>query len=526
MKRSSFFVGVLAFGVFGAIVVPGCASFQATICEYGICTEGDGAAGDANRDGSIDAEPPPTGCDTPTEPGKDPVDCLVDKFGVFVSPTGDDGNDGTKAKPFKTIEKALGAMRPRIVVCEGTYAEVLDIQRDAEIYGGVDCTFSKEGGKAKIAPALTTGLTLSSGVVKLYDIEVASQSATAPGASSIGIFAKAGTLELTRSKVSAGAGADGAPAAATGDNLADVDLTGNPSTGSSGAASKVCTCKLLTAITGTSTGAAGGNGGIDNTLRPGSPGGSGLSTPVIPSPAEPYTGAGGAGEATSGGGCGTGKRGAPGSAKSAGNGASRIGIAAISGWRPEPGGQGDTGNPGQGGGGGGGGYFNAGSAGGGGGGCGGCGGAGASGGGGGGSSIAILALDAKVSTVQSSVGASTGGKGQTGGTGQAGGGGGGGTVGACSGGGGGPGAGGGGGGGGAGGASISIAFTSEPPTVDGQAKVDEAALPGFSFGAAGARGLGGPGGDPYTASTPNGAPGLKGGDGAPGVAKAIMKVER
>jgi len=204
----------------------------------------DASADPPLRDSGIDAEPPPVGCDTPTEPGKDAADCLVDAFGVFVSPTGDDANDGTKAKPFKTLEKALGASRPRIAICEGSYAEVLDIQRDVEIYSGFDCSFTKEAGKAKIAPASSTGLTVSSGTVKLFDMEVEAKSATTPGGSSIGIFAKGGELQLTRSKVTARDGAEGVPAAATGDNKADVELVGNPSTGQAGATSKVCTCKL------------------------------------------------------------------------------------------------------------------------------------------------------------------------------------------------------------------------------------------------------------------------------------------
>jgi hypothetical protein len=64
---------------------------------------------------------------------------------------GDDANPGTKAKPFKSIAKALGAGKPRIVACEGEYVGSLDVTTGVSLYGGVSCDFAKAGGRAKVS---------------------------------------------------------------------------------------------------------------------------------------------------------------------------------------------------------------------------------------------------------------------------------------------------------------------------------------------------------------------------------------
>ena len=149
--RSTLVLGVVAAG----IVLAGCPQFGHW-CDEGYCDP----KADAGLDGTLpdgfvpdgtipeagpDAEPPPKDCLTPTEPVKNPEKCLVDAFGAFVSPSGDDANDGSKAKPFKTIGRALQGVRTRIVVCEGEYAGSVDVTRAVEIYGGVSCDFTKAG---------------------------------------------------------------------------------------------------------------------------------------------------------------------------------------------------------------------------------------------------------------------------------------------------------------------------------------------------------------------------------------------
>jgi hypothetical protein len=522
LKKTTIVTGIVGLGL---LALPGCPRWV-DVCEEGPCGSDGAVSEDGSTDASVDtgkdADPIPTGCDTPSEPAKNPEKCLVDGFGAFVAPNGNDANPGTKALPYKTIGKALAGEKDRIVVCEGTYDEALTISRSAALYGGVTCTFDKAGAKAKIAPAASTGLTVGSGTLKLFDVEVIAKSATEPGASSIGIFAKAGTtVELSRSRIEAGDGSDGAEPKPTGDNIV-ADRSGNGATGMTGGAAKACKCS----VHGESAGGAGGNGGTNGAAPTGKNGEPGGALPAA-TPVGGFTGAAGNGELTLGDGCTTGRIGAPGGARAGGVGAAGIGSLTSSGWKAAEGKPGEAGNPGQGGGGGGGSYFNGGSAGGGGGGCGGCGGAGAFGGGGGGGSIAVLALDATVLLQTTELKTGKGGAGRPGGTGQAGGGGGGGgTVGACSGGAGGPGAGGGGGGGGAGGSSLGIAYTGLAPKIDGQTTEDAETRTGITVGDRGAVGAAGNGGAGYTAAMPNSPAGGNGTPGAQGAAKAVLKVTK
>ena len=110
---------------------------------------GEGGGSDGGADGAPDAPP---GCDLGKEP-KDSPACVSDAVGVFVSPMGIDTNPGTKQSPVKSIGKALSLVgsKPRVYVCEGTYAEdvVLDASHDGvSIYGGWSCNgWSYTGGK-------------------------------------------------------------------------------------------------------------------------------------------------------------------------------------------------------------------------------------------------------------------------------------------------------------------------------------------------------------------------------------------
>jgi hypothetical protein len=521
MNRASLILGL---GLLGYV---GCASFEASFCDYGFCsgtTDGgpDGSTTDSSTDAGRDADPPPPGCDTPNEPLKNPEKCLVDSFGAFVSPTGDDGNPGTKAKPFKTIGKALAGEKTRIAVCEGTFQEALEVKRDVEIYSGIDCTFARPGSKAAIAPDATIGIVVTQGALSLFDVSIVAKSAVANGESSVGVLARPGTtLTLTRSTITAGAGAAGAePDASPTNHLLAADLDGKSTTVSTGAGINRCTCPKH----GTSAGAPGGSGGVDGNPG-GQKGGDGTASPSATTSGV-FTGEGGAGDPNGASGCRLGVSGSPGSARAGGAGATKVGVAGVTGWIPGSGSPGEAGNPGQGGGGGGGGYYVASSMGGGGGACGGCGGAAGNGGGGGGASIAILAIDAAVVATGSSLTTSKGGPGKSGNSGQDGSAGGAPGSGACNGGRGGAGAGGGGGGGGAGGISVGIAFTGTAPSVDGQSLSDAAAHPGFLLGAAGEPGGGGSGGKAVTVSVPPGIAGEAGKNGVPGLSKAVMKVDK
>ena len=270
MKKLILILPVL---VVGAVMV-GCPAFP-DACDYGACIDG-GSPDGTLPDGKVpeDAKPdtaPPAGCDTPNEPLKNPEKCLVDAFGAFVSPTGDDANPGTKAKPFRTIGKALGTTQPRIVVCEGTYAEAVEVTRDVALLSGVDCGFSRAAGKAKIVAQKPEGairIAKPAKAVFVRDIEAEAIDGTAASPNSVAVVIdEVASVSLVGVTATAKKGFDGAEGVAgtTGvvSNLAAIggNINGNPATGGTNAGpSKACICSVGGTTAGGAGGTVGGNG--------------------------------------------------------------------------------------------------------------------------------------------------------------------------------------------------------------------------------------------------------------------------
>ncbi len=455
----------LAFGVvMVAAVLAGCPQFPGENCDNGGCEKADGGLDgtlpdgpvvpEASTDAKPDADPIPTDCTTPTDPVKNPEKCLVDSFGVFVSPTGDDTKDGSKANPFKTIGKALGTSRSRIVVCEGEYAGSLDVGRAVEIYGGVACDFAKAGAKAKIVaskPAYGIKISKVTGAVILADLDIVGMNAAAPSESSVGVFAsESADVKVLRSRVEAGDGAD-APAKKDGAfaMAAQAPKGGDAvaNTGGASASSGVCPGA------GTSVGGKGGDIGFqgdDGAPRPpGGAKGDGIND----------CGAGATGK--------NGTLGTPGMDRAGAAAQVSLSPTGLTGLTGQDGASGSIG------GGGGGGYGTMGA--GGAGGAGGCGGQGGFGGAAGGSSVALLVFASEVSlegTELVAKNAKPGGSGGSGQAGQTGGARGTGSNMACNGGNGAAGGSGGNAGGGAGGIAAGIVWsTGREPKRDGATKI-------------------------------------------------------
>jgi hypothetical protein len=443
--------------------------------------------GTPQADATTDADAGPPACNTALDPKAAP--CVVDDaLGVFVAPTGSDttGN-GSKAKPYATITKALAAPKAamlRAFVCAGTYKEPAVITAAADgmaIYGGLDCaTWAYDAANKVIVAPTAHGPALSvTGIptaLTIEDIEFDAQAGTAAGESSIaGVVSGATGVALRRVRLVAGAGVAGTagtvpstvlPTPAIGNDAKDAP---DPA----GGGQSPCSCPFGER----SVGGAGGGAG--------------------PTPTDGETGLpiGAANKGvTAGTSCTPGGDGAP-AMLVAPSGSGAKSLAAVNGteWTPRSGSKGTAGGTGQGGGGGGA-IKDAGN-GGGGGGCGGCGGDGGGFGTGGGSSVALLAVsNVRLSLTEAMLIAASGGAGGSGAIGQAG------AKGAapgfksragrgCDGGFGGNGGQGGSGGGGAGGVSVGIAFKGEEPVRD--------ALTASSF-VTGTAGLGGIGGTPGT----------------------------
>jgi hypothetical protein len=434
------------------------------LCDPSVC-DGGLADSDSSTDAKPDADPPPPGCDTPNEPLKNPEKCLVDSFGVFVSPTGDDGNPGTKAKPFKSIAKALGAGRSRVFACEGEYVGSLDISTGVSLYSGVACDFAKAGGRAKVTaskPDYAIKIAKVSDAVVIADIEVLGIAGVAPSESSIGVFvSESANVQFVRAKIEAADGADAPPKKDGAFTLAASAPKGGDASGNTGG---VAPTTGACPGGGSSTGGKGGDLGFpgeDAAPRP--PGGA--KVPVDCS------------VALAGGTAGI-------------SGTNQAGAAAVATLTAGAlvGSKGQDGTAGGAGGGGGGGFGVTGA--GGAGGAGGCGGQGGFGGSPGGSSIALVSFGSVVSLKSVELVAKTakpGGAGGAGQVGQTGGFRGNGSGGACSGGNGAKGGDGGGGGGGAGGIAAGIAWAGgSEPARDAQTKIARPAGDGPAGGEGGA----------------------------------------
>ena len=448
------------------------------------------ALADGGPDGVSDGTVTPPGCDL-TKPVKDSPSCVDDGVGIFVSPSGNDGSDGRRSSPVASIGKGLELTRSRglsrVYVCDGTYAQRVEISAAVTIIGGLSCSWAAADVKPKIAP--TAGVAVSvkaaTGAVVLEDLEVVGAAEPTPGSSAVAIFvSESASVTVRRTNVRALDAVNGAEGG-IGSNYtaAAKDGVGQPA----GAAAVVCSClDGVTSSTGGAGGAVGAGGGVGSAVPPVGADNAGLggaSCTVGTAGTNGLGGNGGAGSV---------------SAMSL----TASGISSITDAK-----SGDHGNPGQGGGGGGG---RTGLIGGGGGACGGCGGGGGKPGANGGSSIAIASFRSTISVDASVLSAGRGGAGGRGGPGQDGQSGGAPGAGVCDGGSGGAGAGGSGGGGGSGGHSIAIAYVGPTPTMIASSVT--ASVPG-AVGGGGAAGAG------------TGAPGAVGLPGSTGLSRDTLELQ-
>lgn len=422
--------------------------------------------------------------------------------------------DGTRSRPYKTLQKAIdNAQGRRLYACNtGAFAESVTINAPLELWGGFDCSkdwaWSADARSTLNGPADAIALTLASGAegALIAGFAINAANATVKGGSSIAVAIDNIHATLLRCEISAGdgmAGDDGVTSSTPPDKGADAPPP-DPATMNAcinplsvnGGAPGVTTCDGAN-----TSGGIGGKGGVTGTNNgDGEKGGDG-------SPTSMTNGLGGTGQTTAAGTCQKGTDGLPGEPGAEGSGGTGANdMLSISGIMNTDMTDGATGKPGQGGGGGGGaksGSFcppvgmpvDGPAASGGGGGAGGCGGKGGGGGKAGGSSIVILSLGNTLVITDVTLKVGAGGKGGNGAIGQSGGAFGNGANGGaasgiagskigCAGGDGGSGGDGGPGGGGRGGHAIGIAFA-KPPSSTPMFK-------GFTPGSPGAGGAQGP----------------------------------
>jgi hypothetical protein len=444
--------------------------------------------------------------------GGTPINCIpsasntpvANSCGVFVSSSlGNDNNEGTQAKPYKSIGAALmKADVARVYVCAESFTEEVTLAAAVDLYGGLDCKSWAYVGATTKTTLTAKGdhipLTLgnAAGAATMEDFAIVAAAATTPGGSSIAVLANGATASLTRCELTSGDASEGDPGVSGGAQAAQAEVgtkgddAGTTGTFAGGAGGQNLVCAL--------TGGKGGDGGAimsgdggDGFQGDGSLGGT-------------------KGLGDTGAGCSDGTKGGNGIPGPVALGAQGIGVLSATGYQGPDGDAGQDGGNGKSGGGGGGSKASntVHGAGGGGGGAGGCGGKHGTGGKAGGSSLALVSLGAKVTLAGCKLATGQGGAGGKGGDGQVGqaggkngdGGGDGGSVLApgCNGGAGGKGGNGGNGGGGLGGHALGIAVTGSVPTLD--AATQKAIT-------LGAKGTGGPGGN-MDADMNHGAPGM------------------
>ncbi len=327
---------------------------------------------------------------------------------IFVAPFGNDGNEGSRARPVRTIQQGIALAVDAgkdVYIQEGVYAGPVEVVSGVNIWGGYGFNWRRSNTASVIivsgydasdvarfggAPAvIAVGITARA---VLSHVEVEAQAAIDAGTSAMGLWVEDSPgFEFLHSLVFVGDGAAGLNGAVGAPGL----VGGNGVVGTAGCESSTIACSSCNRP-------RGGNGGTRWCAGSGGRGGD-AGHPSDGNAQAGATGSGGAagGAAASGdlagGGVGAaGQNGVDGSHGAAGL---ALGTLREGRWEAPQGGEGEQGGGGAGGGGGGGGGggtrgCDSWGGGGGGGGSGGCGGYGGFGGGGGGSAIGLVVLGA------------------------------------------------------------------------------------------------------------------------------------
>jgi hypothetical protein len=215
---------------------------------------------------------------------------LTDQFGVFVATNGNDGGDGSHARPFATIQVGIDhakAVGKRVYVCMGTYKESIVIADSISVIGGLDCTafdWRTATGASRVESPTSPAAKAKdiTTATRLEGLELVAPNATEPSGSSIGLLADhAGALTVARSKITAGNAVKGA------DGVDGTQLS-NAATGTIGAAipgAALCTNTTLCPAFSRPPGGAGGTnvcvGAPGHVGDPGGAGGSGGQYDVV-----------------------------------------------------------------------------------------------------------------------------------------------------------------------------------------------------------------------------------------------------
>lgn len=429
-----------ALRVVGCLVLLGCGSTQFVTLDGGADSDTDGNVSVIEGGSVPDA---PANCDIQKLPTQDP--CVIhESAGVFVSSSlGGAQGDGSRAKPFATIQAGIDAAKAtqrRVYVCAESYVDPIVFAEGVSVFGYFDCkaSWTVAAKHASIATSTSPAARASNVTARtlVQALDVAAPDVSGPSASSIALVALgAPGLVLDDVKLHGGKGGAGADGA----NAVQLTDSGSKATGTDASGNYSCnpnvqfTC-AIGPTTSTATNACAGKpniaGGPGGTNGPGGYYVSEFNSLVWVWNSKATPGPGGAQPANAttakGGidGVSTPDPGADGASGTNGAPGVEVGTFKPTGdYLASAGGPGTDGKPGQGGGAGAGhmanpptppsnyqNYYFWGARGGGGG-AGGCPGLAAEPGGGGGASVALLAINSPMEVRSSTLDSSTGGKG-------------------------------------------------------------------------------------------------------------------
>ncbi len=209
----------------GLLLAFGCTSFEGT----------GGGSGSSTVGSVVDTASSSTGIAPGCEPVQGqpvPAEC-----GVFVKVGGH--GDGSQQSPLGSITTAVSKAEGKpIYVCASPspFIEKVEIDRDATLFGGLDCAtwvFNATHTRLKAQPDITTmtvrGLSIT---VSMSDFDITGVDASTRSTSSIAFLVDRATVHLTRVALYAGTGAIGAIATPRG-SLGAAPGGGNGTTGCS-----------------------------------------------------------------------------------------------------------------------------------------------------------------------------------------------------------------------------------------------------------------------------------------------------
>lgn len=235
-KRPFFAVlGFFSLSLAAAAAATACSNEDFTPDASGAQPDGDGGTTTPDAAGSPDGGSPDAAAQPDAAPciptgGEDrPDDDFADTncdgidgdvtHGVFVSPAGSDGAEGSMAAPVASIGKAVAlaqAAQKDVYVCNGTYAENVVIETTGvALFGGYDCTkgWTRSSERARIAPGSGIPLRIKSANDTAIDrLELSAPAGVDPGESSIAATVETSTgVVLNRAELIAADAAPGKP---------------------------------------------------------------------------------------------------------------------------------------------------------------------------------------------------------------------------------------------------------------------------------------------------------------------------